>query len=133
MDLTGAAQHAARAAEVSPSDANAWQLLAAADVKLARWTEAEAAFKRVLSFKTDDAEARLGLGQCQLQLKDYQSAVETLESVLRADPTKLLAHFYLSRAFAGMGRSADAEHESALHQLMTEQSTFVRSAANRCS
>jgi tetratricopeptide (TPR) repeat protein len=127
MDLPGAAQYAARAAEIGPSDANAWRLLATADVKLARWPEAEAAFKHVLALKTDDVEAQLGLGQCQLQLKDFQTAVETLESVLRVDPTRLLAHFYLSRAFAGMGRSADAEHESALHQLMMEQSTFVRS------
>jgi len=43
------------------------------------------------------------------------------------DPTKWLAHFYLSRAFAGMGRAAAAQHEAALHQLMMEQSTFVRS------
>src|ERR1019366_10048590 len=50
-----------------------------------------------------------------------------LQSVLRLDPTRLVAHFYLSRAFAGMGRTADAQHEAALHQLMMEQATFVRS------
>jgi tetratricopeptide (TPR) repeat protein len=130
MDLAGAAKYAARAVEASPNDVNAWELLASTDVKLAHWQEAEAAFQRVLAVKTDDVDALLGLGQCQLELKNYQSAAETLNSVLRLDPTRLLAHFYLSRAYTGLGRSADSEHEAALHQLMMEQSTFVRSVAN---
>ncbi len=127
MDLAGAAQYAARAVEAQPNDLNALQLLATADVKLAQWKEAETAFTRVLQLKPDDVEALLGLGQCQVELKNYQVGVATLQSVLRLDPTRLLAHFYLSRAFAGMGKTEDAEHEAALHQLMMEQMTFVRS------
>ena len=72
MDLAGAAQYAERAVEASPNDVNAWELLATTDVKLAHWQEAEAAFKRVLAVKTDDVDALLGLGQCQLELKNYQ-------------------------------------------------------------
>jgi tetratricopeptide (TPR) repeat protein len=128
MDLTGAAQYAARAVESQPNDVMALQLLATADVKLAKWQEAKNAFERILAFKADDVESSLGLGQCELELKNYPAAVDKLQSVLRLDPTRLLAHFYLSRAFAGMGRTADAEHEAALHQLMMEQMTFVRSA-----
>ena len=127
MDLGGAAQYAARAVETRPDDVTALQLLATADVKLAHWPEAEVAFEHILALKSDDVEALLGRGQCELELKKYQTAAQTLESVLRLDPTKLLAHFYLSRAFAGMGRAAAAQHEAALHQLMMEQSTFVRS------
>ena len=127
MDLGGAAQYATRAVETRPNDVTALQLLATADVKLAHWPEAEVAFQHILELKSDDVEALLGRGQCELELKKYQTAAQTLESVLRLDPTKLLAHFYLSRAFAGMGRAAAAQHEAALHQLMMEQSTFVRS------
>ena len=127
MDLGGAAQYATRAVETRPNDVTALQLLATADVKLAHWPEAEVAFQHILALKSDDVEALLGRGQCELELKKYQTAAQTLESVLRLDPTKLLAHFYLSRAFAGMGRAAAAQHEAALHQLMMEQSTFVRS------
>lgn len=130
MDLAGAAQFAARAVASEPNDVAALQLLATADVKLARWQEARNAFARILTFKTDDVESLLGLGQCELELKNYPAAVDKLQSVLRLDPTRLLAHFYLSRAFAGMGRTADAEHEAALHQLMMEQKTFVRSVAS---
>jgi tetratricopeptide (TPR) repeat protein len=127
MDLAGAAQYAARAVESQPNDVTAWQLLAVANVNLAKWQEARNAFERILTFKPDDVESLLGLGQCEVELKNYPAAVDKLQSVLRLDPTRLLAHFYLSRAYAGMGKTADAEHEAALHQLMMEQATFVRS------
>jgi tetratricopeptide (TPR) repeat protein len=127
MDLTGATQYAARAVQSQPNDVTALQLLAIADAKLAKWQEARNAFERILAFKTDDVESLLGLGQCELELKNYPAAVDKLQSVLRLAPTRLLAHFYLSRAFAGMGRTADAQREAALHQLMMEQMTFVRS------
>lgn len=127
MDLAGTAQNAARAVQSQPRDMPAWQLLATADVKLAKWQEASKAFERILAMKTDDVESLLGLGQCEVELKNYPAAVDNLQLVLRLDPTRILAHFYLSRAFAGMGRTADAQHEAALHQLMMEQMTFVRS------
>src|SRR5579863_9665800 len=128
MDLAGTAQYAARAVASQPNDMAALQLLANANVKLAKWQEGKAAFERILAAKSDDVESLLGLGQCEVELKNYPAAVDRLQSVLRLDPTRLLAHFYLSRAFAAMGRTADAQHESALHQLMMEQKTFVRSA-----
>jgi tetratricopeptide (TPR) repeat protein len=127
MDLAGAAQYGARAVESQPNDVPALQLLATADVKLAKWQEAKQAFERILTFKADDVDALFGLGQCELELKNYQAAVEKLQLVLRLAPTRLLAHYYLSRAYAGMGRTEDAQHEAALHQLMMEQMTFVRS------
>ena len=127
MDLAGAAQYAARAVQSQPNDVTALQLLATADLKLAKWQEARNTFERILTFKPDDVEALLGRGQCEVELKNYPAAVDQLQSVLRLDPTRLLAHFYLSRAFAGMGSTADAQHEAALHQLMMEQMTFVRS------
>jgi tetratricopeptide (TPR) repeat protein len=80
--------------------------------------------------KSDDVEALLGLGHCQVELDDYASAINTLNAVLRTDPERMLAHFYLSRAYAGLGNAAEAQHEAALHHLMMEQATFVRSAAN---
>jgi tetratricopeptide (TPR) repeat protein len=130
MDLAGAAQYAARAVQSQANDVNALRLLATTDVKLAQWQEAKPAFERLLSLKSDDVDSLLGLGQCELELKNYPTAVDRLQSVLKLDPTRLLAHFYLSRAFAAMGKTEDAQHEAALHQLMMEQMTFVRSVAS---
>lgn len=125
MDLSAAAQYAQRAVQANPKDGTTLELLATVDVKVARWQEAKSAYQQLLTIKPNDPEILLGLGQCDVELKNYETAVETLESVLRLDPKRLLAHFYLSRAFAGMGRTADAQHEAALHQLMTEKATFV--------
>ncbi len=127
MNLADAAQYASRAVETHPDDLQALQLLATVQVKLAHWQEAEAAFQRILRLKRDDVESLLGLGQCEVELKDYPEAIERLQAVLHLDPTRLLAHFYLSRAYTGLGRTQDAEHEAALHQLMMEQLTFIRS------
>lgn len=127
MDLAGAEKYAQRASQAQPNDVEALQLLATVDVKLARWREARAAYERLQTLKPGDVETLLGLGQCELELKNYQAAIDRLEAVLQLDPTRLQAHFYLSRAFAGLDRTADAKHEAALHQLMMQQLTFARS------
>ena len=129
MDLGNAEKFAARAAAASPSDVNAVRLFADVELRLSKWQEAEDAFQHVRSVKGDDVELLLGLGHCQVELKNYAAAVETLQAVLRLEPTQLLAHFYLSRAYAGLGRTTDAEHEAAVHRLMMDRATFVRSVS----
>jgi len=104
MDIAGAAAYARRAVQVQPKDFEALQLLATANAKLANWEEALKGFEQMLSIKSDDVVALLGVGQCKLELKDYDGAVQALQSALRLDPTRLLAHFYMSRAYAGMDR-----------------------------
>ena len=127
MDLPNSATFAERAVQTRPNDIEAVQLVATVDVKLARWTEAKTAYEQLQTLKPGDVESLLGLGQCELELRNYQTAIDRLDSVLQLDPTRVQAHFYLSRAFAGLDRPADAEHEAALHQLMMQQLTFARS------
>jgi tetratricopeptide (TPR) repeat protein len=127
MDLPGAQKYAQRALQSRPNDIEALQLLATVDVKLARWPEAKIAYEQLQILKPGDVEVSLGLGQCELELKNYQAAIDRLESVLQLDPTRLQARFYLSLAYAGLDRRADARHEAALHQLMMQQLTFARS------
>lgn len=129
MDLAGAATYAKRAVRLQPEDFEAVQLSASVNVKLANWEDALKAFQQMLSIKADDVVAVLGVGQCKLELKDYEGAVLALQSALKLDRSRLLAHFYLSRAYAGMGRKSEADHEARLHQLMMEQATFARSSA----
>ncbi|MFZ3341857.1 MAG: tetratricopeptide repeat protein [Terriglobales bacterium] len=130
MDLASAAQYAARAVESQPSDLPALQLLADADTKLAKWQDGKHAWERVLASKPDDLDSLIGLGQCELELKDYPAAADNLQAAIRLNPTRPLTYFYLSRVYAGMGKTADAEHEAALHHLMMEQLTFGRDIEN---
>ncbi len=130
MDIDGAALNLSKEAAAHPDDVDALELLAAAEIKLAHWPEAKQAYARLAAAKPGDAKPLLGLGHCQVETQDYQAAVDTLNAVLRLDPTRLLAHFYLSRAYAGLGNTAEAQHEAALHQLMMDQESFVRAQEN---
>ena len=121
MDLDNALQYSSRAAQLRPNDLTVLALLAAVDVKLAKWQDAEPLFKTILSAKNDDATSELGLGHCELELKNYQQAVDVLERLLQQDPTLILAHFYLSKAYVALGRTDDAQHEADIHSKMLEQ------------
>ena len=130
MDLASAAEDLRRAVDKNPNDINSLAVLADTEVRLSDWQNAEYNYKRLLGYKPNDAEGVLGLGHCELELKEYGAAIETLHSALKLDPEKFLAHFYLSRAYSATGKIEIAEHEAALHQLMMQQATFVRSAAS---
>jgi predicted Zn-dependent protease len=128
MDLQKAESFARQAADEHPEDVSTLHLLAAVSGKLSRWQEALAVYQKILNVDAKDADARLGLGRCQLELKQYREAVETLNRQLGVDPANILAHYYLSRAYAAMGDSAEAQHQADLHQKMVEQTSFVSSA-----
>ncbi len=129
MDIDGAARNLTRAVQIQPDDLNALGLLSSVQIRLADWEGARATFTRILALNPSDTDSLLGLGHCQLELKDYPAAIDTLHAVLRSDPTRLLAHFYLARAYAATGHDAEAQHENALHQLMMQEVTFVQSEA----
>jgi len=130
MDVDSAALNLTKAVQAHPNDVDALELLAAAQIKLTHWPGAKEAYARLVAYKPDDTKSLLGLGHCQVEMKDYQAAVDTLQAVLRLDPTRLLAHFYLARAYAGLGKTEDAQHEAALHRLMMDQESFVRAEEN---
>ena len=121
MDLDHALTYSTKAAQRRPNDLTAQALLAAVDVKLGKWQDAEPIFRAILVVKSEDAPSLLGLGQCELELQNYQQAADVLEQLLQNDPTQILAHFYLSRAYAALGRTADAQYEADLHRTMLEE------------
>jgi len=130
MDLDGAALSLTKGVAAHPDDVNALELLASTQVKLAHWPEAKAAYARLVADKPQDVNDLLGLGHCLVETQEYQAAIDTLNSTLRLDPTRLLAHFYLAWAYAGLGKAEQAQHEAALHQLMMDKGSFVRAEEN---
>jgi len=127
MDLPNAVKYTSKAAEIQPNNLKALMVLASAEVKLSQWQDAEAVFERILAIKKDDTYALLELGHCSLEMKEFQSAASTLEYLLHLDPTQVQAHFYLSKAYARLGRTEEAKHEASLHNLMMEQTSFAPS------
>jgi tetratricopeptide (TPR) repeat protein len=122
MDFANAARSSARAVEKQPRDLNALALLASSEVKLSHWQEARSVFERILAIKSDDGDSLLGLGDCQLELKQYVEAINTLRRALAVDPSQSQAHYYLSRAYAALGRTDEARHEADLHRRIDQMS-----------
>lgn len=129
MDLTNALEYSKKAVAARPGDTKALELLATSDTKLAKWQDAEPVYAQLLSMQPNDPSALLGLGHCELEMKDYGAAVASFEKLLQLDPTQILAHFYLSRAYTAMGKTADAEHEAELHTRMLEQAASLASSS----
>jgi tetratricopeptide (TPR) repeat protein len=125
MDLPATVTYATQETKLRPDAVEAFGLLAAAKIKLAQWTDAELILQHILSMEKEDASTLLDLGQCQLELQQYQDSVNTLQRALQLDPTLLLAHFYLSRDFNGLGQADAAKHEAALHRQMMQQIAFT--------
>jgi predicted Zn-dependent protease len=125
MDLAGAEQSLSRAVAAHPDDAIALDLLASTEIRLSNWQAAKEDYTRLSAYKANDPDVLLSLGHCEVELKDYSTAVSTLQHLLRIAPERFVAHFYLSRAYAAMGDTNAAQHEAALHQLMMSQATFI--------
>ena len=121
MDLPSALKYAASAAEDHPNDLHILALYAAVALKLSQWQDAKAIFERILAVKSDDGTALLGLGECELELRNYQSSVSILSHLLQVDPTRIAAHFFLARAFRGLGGMSEAQQETDLHNMMMMQ------------
>lgn len=125
QDLEAAADYAGQAVQSQPGDVKALELLAEVDVKLALWQESKGVFERLLAISPNDSTALLGLGHSELGLKEYQASVDTLQRLVQQAPTTILAHFYLARAYTGLGRQADAAHETDLHNKLVEQAASI--------
>jgi tetratricopeptide (TPR) repeat protein len=128
MHLEDAVKYSTKATELRPNDLTALALLAAAEVKLSQWQDAEPIFKKILSANGDDTSSLLGLGRCELELKQYQASIDDLKHLLQLDPTQMLAHFYLSRAYMGVGDTAEAQHEADLHSGMMGRASLAASS-----
>jgi tetratricopeptide (TPR) repeat protein len=125
MDLAGAEQSLSHAVAAHPDDLTALDLLASTEIRLSNWQAAKDDYTQLSSYKPNDPDLLLSLGHCELELKEYPTAVSTLQQLLHVAPERFVAHFYLSRAYAAMGNAEAAQHEAALHQLMMSQATFI--------
>ena len=122
MDYRNAAKYAAKAALRQPKNLKVLALLASAEENLSQWQDAQTAFERILGIDKDDAASLLGLGHCKLERKQYQAAIDVLQHLLQIDPSQIEAHYYLSRAYAGLGNTIEALHQAELHHLMEQLS-----------
>jgi tetratricopeptide (TPR) repeat protein len=124
QDLEKTVTYAEREAALQPRDVSNLLLLASAQIKLAHWREAEQALDRAAILKPLDASALVLYGHAELEQEKYSGAVDALQRALEQDPTQLLAHFYLAKAYSGLGQKEQAQHEAALHREMMQHIAF---------
>lgn len=63
----------------------------------------EKVFREVLRLDPGDIPALFGLGQCQIQLREFGAARQTFESLLKLDPQYSAAHLELGRCLLASG------------------------------
>ncbi len=108
-ELPKAAALFERVLQLQPDDVAALVWLGDVNLSLGRPDAAEPLFAKALALQPASLSARFGLGRVALARQDYQRAVEQLEDVLARDPEAAGAHYPLSMAYRGLGRTELAE------------------------
>jgi Tfp pilus assembly protein PilF len=124
MDLDQAEAYASIETTAHPDDLDALALLAATKIKLRQWSGAKSLVERVIVSRKNDSVLLLELGQCQVELGEYNAAIATLSESIRLDPTQVQVHFFLAKAYAGLGQGLEAHHQAELHQRMLQGISF---------
>ena len=125
MDFPKATLYSARAVEKDPNNVETLKLLASVRERLAQWQQSQSAFERALTIKGNDVDSLLGIAHCELELRDFQRGIETSRKVLQLDPSRSVAQYYLSRAFAGIGKPEEAHAEAELYRKMQQMSIVL--------
>jgi len=99
----------ARASAIDPHDADAWRAQGRLLEARAVWTDAAAAYDRVLDANPLDAETAMRAGLLyQYRLGDPARAVLRYRVVLRLNPTHYGGHYQIATALLAAGRSGEA-------------------------
>jgi tetratricopeptide (TPR) repeat protein len=125
MDFAKAASYSARAVEKEPNDVETLKLLASTQERLAHWQQSQSAFERALAIEGSDLDALQGIAHCELELRNFQPAIDTSRKVLKLDPSRSVAHYYLSRALTGIGKTEEAQAEVELYRKMQQMNIVL--------
>ena len=107
--------------KITPDDANVQYHLAYALLQTSRKDEAVAMLRTITTAHPDHAQAQYQLGKALLDAGQYQQALEHLEAAAKYDPNHDYVHYQLQAAYRKVGRTADADRESAIYRQMKEQ------------
>ncbi len=129
QNLKEAEAAASEEARLQPGDVEDLMLLATVQVKLGEFAAARDVLLGVVNARPNDAAALVALGHCEVELKEFPAAIETLGRALQVDPTQTLSHFFLSRAYAGVGKTDESQHEIAVYRELQQHLAFAPGAA----
>jgi tetratricopeptide (TPR) repeat protein len=95
--------------------------LAESWANLGDWSKARDFYSYALAHGYANGPVYYGLGRAHVELAEFETAVDPLQRALAMQPSLINAHFQLAKADRQLGRTKDAERESALFTAMTDR------------
>lgn len=86
-------------AAINAADRHRWE---------SRWTEAAGEYQKALAEFPEDTTARGGMGFCYMQMKQWQKALDQYESILKDEPSNVIALSKTAELYGILNRRADA-------------------------
>ncbi|HZO71651.1 MAG TPA: tetratricopeptide repeat protein [Ktedonobacteraceae bacterium] len=108
-------------AAINAADRHRWE---------SQWTDATGEYQKALAEFPEDTTARSGMGFCYMQMKQWQKALDQYESILRSEPSNVIALSKTAELYGILNRRADA-YTAYLHlaDLYSQASQEARAEA----
>lgn len=113
-DSPGAVAEFNKELAVNPSIWLVYWRLGDAYVRLERYDEAETVLRQAIWLNETSSGAYILLGQVALKKNDPAAAAAYLETAVKLDPQNDYIHYFLGKAYQGLGRTADANQQFAI-------------------
>lgn len=129
-DSTGAVEEFNKELAIDPSTWLVYWRLGDAYVRLEKYDEAETVLRQAIWLNEASSGAYILLGQVALKKNDPASAAASLERAVKLDPQNDYVHYFLGKAYQGLGRTTEAnEHFAMARQLRNNKRADERTAA----
>ena len=115
---------------INPSVWLVYWRLGDAYVKAEKYEEAERVLKKSIWLNESSMGPYILLGEIELKKGDGQLASQYLEKALKLDPQNYYVHYFLGKAYQGLGRTEEANKHFEISRSLRvekrrdEQSTF---------
>jgi superkiller protein 3 len=113
-DASAAAEELNQEIAINPTVWLVYWRLGDAYVRLQRYDEAEKVLKKAIWLNETSSGAYILLGQVALKRDDASMAAEVLERAVKLDPQNDYVHYFLGKAYQGLGRTAEANQHFAI-------------------
>ena len=111
------------AAKVSSPYPETYNQVGGCFLKIERWDQALASFKKALETDSENATAHLGIAKCMLEKKNYDESIDHALSATELLFSNPIAHYVLGRALAATGDTENAA--IALGVAITQAPSFI--------
>jgi len=128
-DAPAAVEELNKEVAINPTIWLVYWRLGDAYVRLEKYEEAEKVLKEAIWLNETSSGAYILLGQVALKRDDPAMATGFLERAVKLDPQNDYVHYFLAKAYQGLGRSAEAsQHFAIAKQLRNSRRADERAA-----